>query len=118
MENNMMNLQVDKNYRMQIIMDDKAIKNDGIYDVNDIHNTIDKMMSVLNIIKGKNGWYYGSKCNKNYAAFMAIGILDEREWFIKYVKKWDWIRKEQLAKTGWVHEDWIYETNKPHYGYC
>ena len=101
---------IDKDYRMQIIMDDEAVKRDGEYDVNEMHNAIDAYMESLELIKSDNNWWYGRKGKPNYAHMLsAVELRYKTDWFDKYLTQWNWVCKESLSKTGWVIEDW---TNK------
>jgi hypothetical protein len=102
-ENNL----IDKNYRMQIVLDEEAMVKDNEFNVKKIKTLIDKVMvGYLQFIKGKNGWYYGKKGNDNYSNLMSAHILHQYPWFKNYLKKWYFIKTESLSSTGWVIEDW------------
>jgi hypothetical protein len=101
---------IDKDYQMQIVMDDNAIKTDNWISPKIIHKAIDEfMLGPVGAIKGKFGWYYGKKGNNNYAKMVSAIDFENHEWFMKYVNKWVWVRREPLSKTGWSKIDLLEE---------
>jgi hypothetical protein len=103
-----MGYDIDKDFQMRVLLNEKRIVSDSKYSLDKMRKTIDKKFDSIGYIKGDNGWYYGSKGNKNYAFALAIcSYLDKQEWFKKYAKEWVWKMAEPLAKGGWIEEDWL-----------
>jgi hypothetical protein len=105
-----MAIDIDKDFQMRVLMDDKSIAAGNEYAPDEIHETLDKKFESVGYVKGRNGWYYGSKGNKNYAFGLGMGsYLEKQAWFRKYAKVWVWRMAELLAKNGWIEENWLNE---------
>jgi hypothetical protein len=72
-------------YMMEIAFNEEKILEDGIYNLNDMHERLDKLFQSLQMNKQGKGIYIGGDFAKHGA---AVWRLTDSICFMTYVKKW------------------------------
>lgn len=91
--------------KMVIEFDEEKIKEEGKYDVQKMYAHLDENFVKSGLKVVAQGGYTDSGNEEDLNEFMALAtVLSDVEWFIKYVKKWDWYEEdltepEDLIKT-------------------
>ncbi len=81
----------------RIVLDEDKIRNEGIYDLDEIYKHIDELANHAGLIK-KNKYTYICQGNGKDLAVMGIFNIQnllEQEWFTKNVKEWIWIDRKE-----------------------
>jgi hypothetical protein len=76
--------------KMQIVMDDQKIAQEGKYNLNKLHSSLDDfLVSKLGFTKGDNGFYFGGGTRNDYSHFgVAMTTLGKKSWFMDNVNTW------------------------------
>lgn len=74
--------------KMLITLDDDKIIREGKYDINKIHDYLDRQFEKTGMHKDTDNWY--SNGDFSSCGSMSI-ILSRKEWFLDNIKEWLWM---------------------------
>lgn len=82
-------------FGVKIIMDEDKIKRDKIYTLDEVYSAIDKIAKKSKMTKIDKFHYIPTNGDPSFCGVFTYCYLQHQEWFVKNVKEWIWIDKEE-----------------------
>ena len=74
--------------KMLISLDEDKINREGKYDINKIHNYIEKAFAKRGMHKGPDGWYNDGNFTTCRSLILKLSVTD---WFMDNLLEWLWM---------------------------